>query len=185
MSKIWLIVYPCLFLRVPGWADSPPGSASPVPSTPWSVYEDPTFHYRFSYPVLYDRSAGSDFVVIDRELDPVFICAAPNHAGWSSKDFFDHWRHQAPEEFAEHCADYPSYAQWNASTATIAGRAAEEVRIQRGSYRILCTYVATPNILWAACSPPEKASSPTLQKHLEIYNKILESLEFPDQKKNS
>jgi hypothetical protein len=189
MSKVWLMVCACLFLRVAGSADNASEGASASSPTPWSVHEDSTFHYRYSYPDL--GYSGGDAVVIDKESDPVFICDAPNQAGWSSRDFFDHWRHltppgRVPDNWAEeHCADYPSYAQWSASTVTVAGRTAEEIRIQRGPYQILCTYVAAPKVLWAACSPPDKIGSAALQKHQEIYHKIVGSLEFHDEKKTS
>ena len=180
----------------PSGASSPVHAASTTPPEPsravmngWVAYENPRYHYRFSYPPT--ARVGDDYgvppldlvyVAIDPNAEPIHVCAADNPQHWTSRQVFEEWKRKPPVESSEEfpCADYPSYAQLNASTVKMGGREYYQVASFRGPFETICSYLASPKIVLAVCTPPEDPRKAGLQARFTVYKELLESVQVPE-----
>jgi len=154
----------------------------------WIVFANLRYHYRLSYPPTASPgsvdqkvpASQSDviFIPIDPQSDPIYICAADNNNGWSSEEFFIHWKDNPPRSGSAQfqCADYPSYSRWRESPITISGLPALEVVSFRGRYESVCSYVAVKKVMLAACLPAENPKGQKWEGHLHVYREIVSSI---------
>ena len=158
-------------------------------SSTWLTYTNSDFGYSLIYPgpvgSLAEASQNVATIVIDPKSDPMYVCADKNSHGWSSRQFFESWKTNPPHFTSDMipndeypCADYPSYAHITTSTTMVDEASAYVVTSMRGSYKTVCTYIATAKILLALCLPPEDPKYGAWTGHYTIYQTMLSSVMF-------